>query len=183
MFNDIANQKYPSITIQGVLLASSVLYLKHEGANIPIIFTIVIVLSLFVLQSLNHRFFYYFPINTFAEKETKSLDTYLLYFMTFLAFLLFIYGISNSVTIAIISTAIIILPGFIWKLLIYEKVRDGIAEKLGREKIIKTVKCPKCGGEAISWKKVFKWNHGYEIIECLDGCGHKEEKEVPLNIG
>lgn len=183
MLDKFVGKEYPAITVQGVLLAASVLYLEHGGSNIPVVFTVVILLSLFVLQAINHRFFYYFPGNKFTGKETKNLDTYLLYFMIFLAFLTFIWGVSHSFVIATISTAIIILPGFLWKEFMYAKVRDNIAEKLSTENIVKTIPCPNCGGKAVIGKKVFKWNKGYKIVECVAGCGYKIEGYVTLNIG
>lgn len=183
MLDEFVDKKYPSITVQGVLLASSVLYLEHGGANLGVIFTVVILLSLFFLQSINHRFFYYFPGNRFTGKETKNLDTYILYFMTFLAFLSFIWGVSHSFAIAMISTAAIILPGFFWKEFIYKRIRDRIADNLSTENIVKTIQCPNCGAKAILGRKVFKWNQGYEILECVNGCGLKKEGYVTLNIG
>ena len=33
MVGNLVDKKYPSITVQGVLLASSVLYLEHGGAK------------------------------------------------------------------------------------------------------------------------------------------------------
>lgn len=185
MLDEFVDKKYPSITLQGVLLISSVLYLEHGGKNYAIIFTVVIVLSLFILQSINHRFYYYFPWNNFAEKNTKSWDTYLLYTMTFFAFQTFIYGLSGSFVLSIISTAIIILPGFIWRIfLLHEKVRDKIVKDLREKNIIKFIKCPnpKCHSNAILGRKVLGWNLGYEIIECIDGCGYKDERYISRPI-
>ena len=183
MLGDLVDKKYPSITVQGVLLTSSVLYLEHGGANIAVIATVVFILSLFVLQSINHRFYYYFPGNKFIGTETKSIDTYILYGMTFAAFFTFIWGVSNSLVIGVISSVFIIFPGFLWRMFIFQKVRDKIAENLSKENKVKFIRCPNCGGKAILGRKVFKWNQGYEIVECLDGCGHKKEGHVPLNIG
>jgi hypothetical protein len=182
MIHNFLDKEYPAITVQSVLLASSILYLEHGGLNLAVIFTVVIILSLFVLQAINHRFFYYFPGNRFTGKETKNLDTFILYFMTFLAFLLFIWGVSHSFVIAIISVVIIISPGFIWRIFFYEKVRDNIVKKLSTENIIEFIKCPKCGAKARKEKRVLKWNKGYLVIEC-DGCKYRIEKEIPLKIG
>ena len=183
MLDKFVDKEYPAITVQGVLLASSVLYIEQGGSSLPVIFTVVILLSLFVLQAINHRFFYYFPGNRFAGKETKNLDTNILYCMTFLAFLFFIWGVSHSFVVAIISTAVIIFPGFLWKKFMYQKIRDNIAEKLRTENIVEIIPCPKCGKKAVIGKKVFQWNQGYQIVECIDGCKHKDEGYVPLNIG
>ena len=183
MIAKFIGKEYPAITVQGVLLASSVLYLEQGGFNLPVILTVVILLSLFVLQAINHRFYYYFPGNRFTGKETKNLDTKILYCMTFIAFMLFIWGISHSFVLAAISTVIILFPGFLWKKYMYEKVRNDIAEKLRIKNVVQFIPCPKCGKKAIVGKKVFRWNKGYQIIECLDGCKFKDEGYVTLNIG
>jgi K+ transporter len=75
MLDKFIGKEYPAITVQGVLLASSVLYLEHGGFNLPVILAVVILLSLFVLQAINHRFYYYFPGNRFTGKETKKSAT------------------------------------------------------------------------------------------------------------
>lgn len=183
MFGDLVDKKYPSITIQGVLLASSVLYLEHGGLNILIIFTISIILSLFVLQAINHRFFYYFPGNIFAEKETKNVDTYILYSMTLVAFLFFIWGVAKSFILSLALTAFIIFPGFLWKKYVYKKIRTDITEKLKNKNYIRFIRCPYCGAKAIRGRRVLEWNEGYEIFECLDGCKKKSQWFVLLNIG
>jgi hypothetical protein len=183
MLHHFIDNKGPAITVQGVLLASSILYLEHGGSNLPVVFAVILVLSLFFLQAINHRFFYYFPGNKFTGKETRNLDTYVLYSMTFLSVWLFIWGISHSFVIGIISVLLIVPPGFLWKHFILEKVRKDIANRLRSENIVEINQCPKCGAKAIIGKKVFKWNLGYQIIECVDGCGFKYEGYVPLNIG
>lgn len=183
MLHHFIDKKGPAITVQGVLLASSILYLEHGGSNLPVIFAVILILSLFFLQAINHRFFYYFPGNKFTGKETKNLDTYILYSMTCLSVLLFIWGISDSYLIGIISLLLIVPPGFLWKWFIFEKVRDNIADELRSGNVVEIAQCPKCGAKAIVGKKVFKWNQGYQIIECVDGCGFKHEGYVSLNIG
>lgn len=138
--------------------------LSTVGPNIAAIVTVVIILSLFVLQSINHRFYYYFPNNKFTGTETKSIDTYILYGMTFAAFFTFIWGVSNSLVIGIISSAFIIFPSFLWRMFIFQKVRDRIAENLSKENIVQITQCPNCGGKAVLGRKVFEWNQGYERV-------------------
>ena len=183
MFEELTNKKYPSITIQGVLLASSILYLKHEGPNILIIFSITIVLFLFILQAINHRFYYYFPGNQFALEETKDIDTCILYLSTFFAFFFFIWGISDSVILSIFLTAFIVLPGFLWKIFMYKRVRQRITDRLKNRNYIYYVKCPHCGAKAIRGRIIFRWNKGYQIIECLEGCKKKSKGCVDIDIG
>ncbi len=65
----------------------------------------------------------------------------------------------------------------------YEVVRDRIAANLRKKNIVKIIPCPKCGSQAVLGRKVFKWNQGYEIVEYINGCGHKSEGMVTLNIG
>ncbi len=115
-------------------------------------------------------------------KETKDLDTYTLYLMTFTAYLLFIWGIAESFLWAIILAPLIFFSGFIWKRFMYEKVRERITRKLKREKAIEIVKCPHCGSEAIIEKTVLEWNKGCKIFKC-DKCNKKLEMEEVLNIG
>lgn len=93
MLDEFVGKKYPSIMVQGVLLTSSVLYLEHGRFNWSIIITIVIILSLSILQSINHRFFYHFRGNKFMQRETRSWDTYFLYVIILFSLLFFIYGI------------------------------------------------------------------------------------------
>ena len=75
MMEYLMDKKSPAVTVQGVLLASSILYLQQGESNLLVFLTVVILLSLFFLQVINHRFFYYFPYNQFAEKETPDIDT------------------------------------------------------------------------------------------------------------
>ncbi len=182
MFDPFVGQKYPSITVQGVLLVSSMLYLTHGGQEILIILTVSIIMSLFVLQAINHRFFYYFPFNKFTGKKTKDYDTYLLYLMTTLVFLLFLWGLTDSFGLAFFLTAFILLPGFFWEKYGHEWIRDRITYRLKKESIIENVKCPYCGEQAIYIKEVHKWNEGSIGFKC-DSCNKQSKEMVNLNIG
>ena len=62
------DKKYPSLMVQGVLLATSVLYLQQTGPSTNILISMGLVFTLFTLQAINPRFFYYFPGNGFAGK-------------------------------------------------------------------------------------------------------------------
>ena len=66
------DKKYPSVMVQGVLLATNVLYLQQTGPNIHILMSMGLILTLFTLQAVNPRFFYYFPINGFAGKTNQA---------------------------------------------------------------------------------------------------------------
>lgn len=103
--------------------------------------------------------------------------------MTFIPVWLFIWDISDSSAIGIVSVLLIIPPGFLWEKFMYKKVRDNIARELRSENIVEVGLCPKCGAKAIIGKKVFKLNLGYKIIDCVDGCRLKNEEFVRLNIG
>ena len=100
------DKKYPSIMVQGFILATDVLYLQHKELNILIFISMGIVFTLFTMQAINHRFFYYYPQNKFTMTMTYDVDTYILYLMTFFAIFFLLSGIF-SITLAIIGTIII----------------------------------------------------------------------------
>ena len=183
VFEKFTNKEFASITIQGVLIASSVLYLKHEGPNLLIILAIAFILCLFVLQAINHRFYYYFPGNKFAHEQTKDIDTYILYLLTFLAFLCFLWGVSHSLILSICLTVFTVLPGFFWKIFMYKRVRQRITNRLRNKNYIQFIECPYCGAKAIRGRRIFRWNKGYQIIECLEGCKKRSESYISLKIG
>jgi hypothetical protein len=123
------DKKYPSVMVQGVLLATNVLYLQQTGPNI------------------HPRFFYYFPINGFTRKMTYHVDTYILYGMTVLALFFMVLGLSQSIGIATATTLAIALSPLIWKQYGRLWVRDSLTKRLSRELHQFSAACPSCGGE------------------------------------
>ncbi len=180
---EIENKKYASITVQSVILGTNVLLLQHTGPDPFIFISIFIVLSLFALQAINKRFFFYFPINLWANQTTVDWDTYILYGMTFLAFFFLLVAISQNFVIALVATIFIVSVPFVWRIYFYPKVRARIANKLGKGSSVDYGKCPCCGGKAIIGRKVLTWNKGYEAWTCLGECGRSGEGFFPLNVG
>lgn len=70
MLDEFVGKKYPSIMIKGIWLIFSVPFLAHGNFNWAMFGKITIVLSLFILQFIYYRFFYYFLDNRFMQKET-----------------------------------------------------------------------------------------------------------------
>ncbi|MDY6990082.1 MAG: hypothetical protein SWQ30_18735 [Thermodesulfobacteriota bacterium] len=178
----LEDKKYPSVTVQGVVLGTNVLYLQHSVPNFFIFVSMALIFTLFTLQAVNHRFFYYFPVNRFAEKMTYDVDTFILYGITALAIFFMIAGIF-SVSHAIIGTIVVALSPFAWRQYGYPWVRGRITKRLKKETYTFWHICPCCGGPYVIKRKVLTWNTGIEYQKCLGECG-KEKAEVKLlNMG
>ena len=176
-------KKYPSVMVQGVLLATNVLYLQETGPNTNILISMGLILTLFTTQAVNPRFFYYFPINGFARKMTRHVDTYILYGMTVLALFFMVLGLSQSIGIATVATLVIVLSPLIWKQYGRSWVRDSITKRLSRELHQFTAACPFCGGELQIKREVLVWNKGREYRTCFGECGREEKEIKTINIG
>jgi hypothetical protein len=177
------DKKYPSLMVQTALLVTSVLYLQQTGPSINILISMGLVLTLFTLQAINPRFFYYFPISGFAGKITYHVDTYILYGLTVLALFFMVLGISQSIGIAIVATSVIALSPLAWRQYGSPWVRDSLTKRLSKELHQLTTICPSCGGELQIKREVLDWNKGREYRTCLGQCD-KEEKEIKtINIG
>jgi hypothetical protein len=177
------DKKYPSVMVQGVLLATNVLYLQETGINIHILISMGCILTLFTLQAINPRFFYYFPINSFAGKMTYHVDTYILYGMTVLALFFMVLGLSQSFGIATAATLVITLSPIVWKQYGRPWVRDSLTKRLSRELHQFSVECPSCGGELQIQREVLDWNRGREYRTCLGECDREDKEIININIG
>ena len=177
------DKKYPSVMVQGVLLATNVLYLQQTGPSIPILISMGLILTLFTLQAVNPRFFYYFPINGFARKMTYHVDTYILYGMTVLALFFMVLGLSQSIGIATATTLVIALSPLIWKQYGRLWVRDSLTKRLSRELHQFSTACPSCGGELQIEREVLDWDKGREYRTCLGECDREDKEIVPIRIG
>lgn len=175
------DKKYPTVSVQGVILATNVLFLQ-KSPNIFVFLSIGIVLTLFTLQALNPRFFYYFPANSFAGKTTKHIDTFLLYALTFLAIFFMLAGIFN-ISLAIIGTLVITLSPFIWAYYCQPKIRESLTEKLSRETNTSYEMCPCCSELMVVKRKVLKWYRGIEYRKCLGKCGEEKVEIKNIKIG
>jgi hypothetical protein len=106
----IFKDKALALVVQGILLFSAVIYTTHGGPNLFIILCITTLLTLYILQALNHRFRYYFPIQGFFRKNTKKQDTYILYGLTFLAFFFFMMGLTDNAIFGVLQLICKICP-------------------------------------------------------------------------
>jgi len=175
-------KKYPSVMVQGFILATDVLYLQHCEPNIFIFISMGIVFTLFAIQAVNHRFFYYFPRNKFTMTMTYNIDTYILFVMTFFAIFFMLSGIF-SITLAIIGAIIICSSPFLWRYFGYPWTRDLITKRLMGKIYTSNEICPCCGGRLVIKRKVLAWNRGVEYYKCLEECGKEGGRIVKLNIG
>ncbi len=181
MIEGIENKKYPSVTIQGVLLGTNLLLFEQSTQNIFYIISIIILLALFFLQAVNHRFYYFFPVNKFMGKVTYHIDTIILYVMVLLAFLFTIFGLTNSYKYTAFATGFIVLPPFAWLLYVYPILRKKIADKLSKEDSVFQVACPQCKNQAELIRKVKQWNEGEESLKCPN-CNYEETKIIVKKI-
>ena len=168
--------------VQGFILATDVLYLQHKEPNIFIFISMGIVFTLFTMQAINHRFFYYYPQNKFTMTMTYDVDTYILYLMTFLAIFFMLSGIF-SITLAIIGTIIIAFSPFLWRYFGYPWTRNRITKGLKNKVYTLDKICPCCGGKLVIKRKVLAWNRGVECWKCLEECGYEGGHIKELNIG
>lgn len=177
------DKKYPSVMVQGVLLVTNVLYLQQTGPSVHILISMGLILTLFTLQAVNPRFFYYFPIDAFAGKMTYHVDTYILYGMTVLALFFMILGISQSIGIATLATSVIALSPLVWKQYGRPWVRDSLTKRLSKELHQFTALCPSCGGELQIKREVLDWNKGREYRTCLGQCDREDKEIKTISIG
>lgn len=174
---DIFKDKSIALIVQGILLFIAIIYTTHGSPNIYVILSIVTLLSLYILQAINHRFRYYFPINTFFQKDTKRVDTYILYFLTFLAFFFFLTGITHSKIIGFFLSVIIFLPGLLWYRYMAKHIALDIQSDFKqKDPVVSFVSCPFCGEGAVQVASFVSGNKAIAIGKCLKGCGQKFQK-------
>jgi hypothetical protein len=182
MIEGFENKKFPSVTIQGILLGTNLLLFEQSTQNICYVISIIILLALFSLQAVNHRLYTFFPINNYMKRMTPHIDTVILYIMIISAFLFTIFGLTNSAIFTAIATGFIVSPPFLWRKFVYPILRNDIAKKLSTKSTTFEDKCPQCGKNAEIEKKVKLWNEGEQIIKCKH-CNFLKSDKVPLNIG
>jgi hypothetical protein len=91
----LKESKWLSITVQTSLLGLNFLLISQKIINSFILISVCIVFSLFILQSVHHRFIYFNPINQHVQVPTPHFDTFFLYIFTFLAGGFLFLGISS----------------------------------------------------------------------------------------
>jgi hypothetical protein len=182
---DIFKDKSIALIVQGILLFIAIIYSTHGGPNIFVVLSIVTLLSLYILQAINHRFRYYFPINTFFQVETKKVDTYILYLLTFVAFFFFLTGITHSIILGFSLSIIILSPGPLWYFYVAKHIALDIQTDFKKkDPVVSYVSCQFCGGEAIQVASFISGNKAIAIGKCVKGCGQKFEKDPQIvNFG
>lgn len=174
---EIFKDKSVALIVQGILLLVAVVYATHGEPNIWVILCIATLLTLYILQALNHRFRYYFPINTFFQKETRRIDTYLLYGLTFLAFFFFLAGLTHSIILGFCISIIVLSAGPLWRLYGAKLVSSDIESQFKQnDPVVSWIRCPYCGGEAVQVAAFISGNVAIAKGKCLKGCERKFEK-------
>lgn len=182
MVGELDNKKFPSVTIQSVLLGTNFLLFESNHPDIYFILSIIILLGLFFLQAINHRFYYFFPFNKFSGTTTPHADTVILYILVLVAFVFTLLGITASIIFTSVATVAIILPPFLWRLFIYPIVRGKITLQLKKRSYKFDTQCRKCGNIASLERRIKEWNEGEETTTC-QACNSTITRSIPLNIG
>jgi predicted RNA-binding Zn-ribbon protein involved in translation (DUF1610 family) len=179
MFKESHGEKYPAIIVQSTITAASILYLSEGGKSIPILVSLTIVLSLFVFQAFSKRFRYDFPFNQFMMVQTRDVDTYALYGLTFLSVLFFMWGVLDSILWSIVSALAITVPGYFWGKKGQPWISNRVTNKLlgiGRKDVTQIVPqeiCPNCGSQMSLVRSVIDSRRGEQVKTCLNPeCGY-----------
>ncbi len=178
---DFKDKEYPAVSVQGVVLATNVLFLS-KSPNFFVFLSIGIVILLFCLQAVNKRFRYYFPYNSFTEESTRDWDTCILYILSFLMIFFMLSGIFHP-AYALIATIIISLAPFVWHYQYKPMVRDRITERMMGKTYTFYDICPYCFGERVIKRRVKVWNLQIEVTACLGECGKVEVRVLRGRIG
>jgi hypothetical protein len=178
---DLNDKKYPAVSVQSVILATDVLFIE-ESPNLFIFLSIGLVLLLFTMQAVNHRFTYYFPYNRFTKQTTQDVDTYVLYGLSFFAIFFMLSGIFGVVH-AILASIVICLSPFIWHYCFKETIRDRVTRKLKGRTYTSYGLCPCCGDTMVIKRRVPHKDWQVEVRACLGKCGRQEEKLCRYRIG
>lgn len=176
------DKKYPSVSIQGIVLATNLLAIQ-QSTNVYIFLSIGLVLLLFAMQSINPRFFYYFPVNGFIGKPTFDVDTYMIYGFTYFAIFFMLTGLFGILK-ALIASVVICGSPFLWHYFGKSWIQRRLVEKHKNVTHELQGDCPCCGGELRIYRKVIDRDHGTESAKCFGEC-QKEwpEKAVSPNLG
>jgi len=144
--------------LQSIILIIDVLLFTKGKANIYVVYSALLIFSIFVLQLVRRRFLLLFPFNSTAGCESSHIDTYYLRFIAIISTFLTIIGLIETSAInppleqscyykllpLLTVIFIIIIPGIFW--LLSEKLNQMIANKLklkGPNKVL--TECNYCG--------------------------------------
>ena len=140
------DKKYPSVSVQGIVLATNLLAIE-KMVSVYTFLSIGLILLLFSMQAINPRFFYYFPKNSFVDKMTYDVDTYLLYVLTFFAIFFMLAGLFGILKAAI-ATVVICGAPFLWHFYGKPWIQHRLVTRFENSVHELHGICPCCGGEA-----------------------------------
>lgn len=122
------NEKWPALSVEGVLLGANIAFLLAGHANAYIITSLTLVLFLYTIQSTsnNPRFLYLFPWNRANNIPTPSWDTWILRGLIVSSVFFFFWGAANSYWLAFLIPFIGLAFPLIWDHYIQQYNRRGI---------------------------------------------------------
>ncbi len=191
----LRESKWLSITLQTSILGLNFLLISQKIINSYILISVCIVFSLFLLQSVHHRFIYFNPVNQHIQVRTPHFDTFLLYLFTFLAGGFLFLGISSYYDIEplsyydeylqdyilwIFGVLSIILPLFFY---FYGRslITRLITKKIKSKKLTYQTVCNDCGKEGAIYEHiVLDWND-LRVRKTCQNCNEGKTKEYTTN--
>jgi len=184
--------QWSALTIQGIIISINAILFFKDILNNYLLISSIVILSLFMLQAINHRFLLLNPVNMFMKKFVPSGDTYLLKFLIILSIIFLFFGVGqvleyfqfNLANLAVMISGIfflILLPLF-WFVCGYKLVRNSIVKKLKKGPYVFKGNCPICNQYAEISHEVRDWNKGYEKVKCYGRCAQYESSEKWLNL-
>lgn len=183
--------------LQAIILIIDVLLFTKGKANIYIIYSALIIFSIFVLQLVRRRFLLLFPSNSTAGCDSSHIDTYYLRIIAIISTFLTIIGLVKTMSTVppleqncyykllpfFALILIVIVPGIFW--FFSENLNQMIANKLkkkGPNKIL-TV-CNYCGKSSCIQENYIIDKNTIKIKRKCHCCQKEEpEYEVFTNIG
>lgn len=179
-----------------LLIVDAYLFLSvSDGNNIWVALSLMLVLSLFILQGVRGRFLLLSPRNGFVDHESVDIDTWYLRLVVGAASILAIMGLTATavpdyaytahmwqiVTGAAVLFLLVVPVVFAWR---SESINDRIADKLSRHPYTAVIDCPFCRNlrSAIDTRMIINRHTGIKQIQCLQ-CHADEPSLVRLNVG
>lgn len=189
--------KWPGMAIQGAVLGAIIYYTSNNPAKFNHFFllSLIIIGGLFILQTMNSRFLWLYPVNQLMHEPVLSIDTWILRTLIplsiFTLILGFIYNhldywgildylnsIFKTINYWLLIFLFIFFP-ILWVLYLGKLNQNIVVNKLRKEKKVQIIKgeCPKCNGNLFKREiKVIDKNIGEEKYYCLSpGCDFKSK--------
>ncbi len=126
--------KWPSFTIQGIILAINVPFLLRDESNIWLILSVFFILVLFSLQATSVRWIYLFPGRD--GEDTPDIDTQILRIFIMLASMFLFVGIyeasklSLGISWVILSVVIFLVITLTFNFWLNSKIKKKIEKKV-----------------------------------------------------